>query len=385
MQLCEADGKALLAKYRIPVPQGVVLDEDSPNSELPSTPQVIKAQVLAGGRGRRGLVSVGHANPGDAIAEICSILKADRHLPVVLLEEQLHVAEEYYIALRVDDVHQTIELLFSRHGGMSVEEERDHLARFLLDPRHRPHAHQLVAFFRGAGVAGNTLGRLAALTVELHRMMVQEDADLIEINPLIITPEGRPIAADAKISLDQSAHFRHPQRNFSLSERLRTAGLTPLEREAEALGCSCVELGGEIALVTAGAGLGMLLMDLLSDAGLTPASFFDNTATSRSDSTEARLRLAFEMAQRPSVSAIVFCQVLSTRDLGLRVGTLLKFLEEVPPPKPLYIALSAYGVAERSMTSKQARQSVRERGYTVEELPEDLVARMVEGRKRGVF
>ena len=228
-----------------------------------------------------------------------------------------------------------------------------------------------------------SLNRLARLASDLYRMMLAEDAELIEINPLVVTADGKLVAADAKIELDDSAMFRHPTRTFPWSQQLEAAAQSPLEREAVRDGFTFVDMPGDVAMLTAGAGLGMMMIDLLADAGFRPACFFDNAATSRRDTTDERLRLAFKRAEASDVRAILFYQTLATRDLKPRIDALLGMLDADPPPKPLYFGLSASYVAERNMTAATARSLMEQRGYPAESDPAALVARMVADRDAG--
>ena len=121
---------------------------------------------------------------------------------------------------------------------------------------------------------------------------------LLEINPLALTPDGRLIACDAKVIRDDSAAFRHDFDEFPLSRSLAERAMTPLERSARELGFQLVEIDGDVALVTAGAGLGMMMMDLLADHGLTAACFMDNLRGAPDETMAERLRIARMIAER---------------------------------------------------------------------------------------
>ena len=120
----------------------------------------------------------------------------------------------------------------------------------------------------------------------------REDLELLEINPLVLTPDGRFVACDAKIVRDDSAAFRHDPEEFPVSRALAERAMTPLERSARELGFQLVEIDGDVALVTAGAGLGMMMMDLLADHGLTAACFMDNLRGAPDETMAERLRIA---------------------------------------------------------------------------------------------
>src|SRR5207248_6837545 len=175
----------------------------------------------------------------------------------------------------------------------------------------------------------------------------QEDLELLEINPLAVTPEGRLLACDAKIIRDDSAEFRHEAGEFAISRLLAERALTPLERQARDLGFHLVELSGDVALVTSGAGLGMMMMDLLADHGLTASCYMDNLRGAPDETMAERLAIARALARRPSVKAIVFQTVLASRSLAERVEALLAFVAAEPLPKPLFAGIAAGHAATR--------------------------------------
>jgi succinyl-CoA synthetase beta subunit len=382
MDLCEWDAKGLLRAHGLPVLPARLLRLDREAPPVPDRPVVAKAQVLSGGRGKAGLVRMVEAGDVQPLQAIGAALEA-RCLPAaVMLEDRAEIAAELYLALAIDDVLGGPVLLFSCEGGVDVEAGAV-VSRLPLVPGRPLRAHETVAFLRGAGAPAGSLGRIAQFAADLHRLMVAEDCTLVEINPLAITPQGRPVALDAKIVLDDSALGRHEGDRFALSQILADAALTPDERAAREQGFSYVEMPGDVVLISAGAGLGMMCADLLADAGFRAATFFENAAGARGDTTEARLDLAWRRATAPDIAAIVFCQVLSTRDLAPRVEALLARLAASPPPKPFYFALSASFVAERTMTAAEARRRIREAGYPAEEDPETLIALMAADRASG--
>jgi succinyl-CoA synthetase beta subunit len=380
MNLCEVDGKTLLARHGIAIPRGRLLDMrdtvsvDEIAEEFPRA--VIKAQILGGGRGKRGLVRLADGDEfPKALNDVFQVMSAHQMPPVILVEERLAIAAELYLAFTINDVEQKPQMLFSREGGVDVEHSAQ-LDRLTIDPLRGLLPHDTVAFFRGRGIDGRNLGAMCRLATALYRVFTAEDAELLEINPLILTEDGRLMASDAKIVLDEAALFRH-RGELSLSSALATAGLTPLEREAEEQGFTFVEMPGDIAIMSAGAGLGMMLVDLIGERGLRAACFVDGSAATTADNTEDRLKLVFKRATAPEVKAILFYQNLGTRDLKPRVEALLNLLKHASPPKPLYFGLMATYLAERRMTAAQACVALREAGYFATEDLAELIATVV--------
>lgn len=374
MDLCEWDAKARLRAHGLPVPRARLLDPASDAGSVGEA-DILKAQLLAGGRGKAGLVRRAGADPRAAVAEIAGKVRALGLPPVLMVEEPVEIAAELYLGLVIDDLKACPVLMFSPEGGVEIEEGAG-VKTLALPPDGTVRAHDLVPFLRDAGAPAEALSRLSRLAADLAALFRAEDATLVEINPLAVTASGRLVALDCKMVLDDSARYRHRGLDVALSRRLAEAGLAPEEREGRDKGFILVRMPGDVALITAGAGLGMLCSDLLADAGFRAATFFDNAAGQQGETAEARLDLAWRLAEEEGIKAIVFYQALATRDLAPRVEGLLERLRKNPPPKPFYFGLSASFVAERTMTAKAARAAIEEAGYPAFEFPEDLVARM---------
>lgn len=378
MRLCEVEAKALMASGGIPLPRSRFIAANTRVDLKNWNGGVAKAQLLSGGRGKAGLVRF--APSEEALqAEVQTLrarIAALGKPAGVLVEERLEIAAEYYLSFVIDDVAQRTRMLFSTQGGIEVEGAGAAIASFVVDPLAPLRPHQLMDFFLQAGVQGKTLGALMRLAAAAYKVFVAEDAELLEINPLALCKDGKLVPLDAKIVLDDSAAFRHRNRHTPLSDQLEDAELTPLEREATQAGFTFVEMPGDVAVMSAGAGMGMMLIDLIGAAGLRPACFVDGAVGSKGDQTTERLRMVFKRAEAPDVRAIMFYQTLGTRDLKPRVEALLKLLQESPPAKPFYFGLSATYLAERNMTAKQACALMREHGYFATSEANALVERI---------
>jgi len=381
MNLVEADAKSLLAGYGVSVPHGILLQEADPVPAHRMKGVAVKAQVLKGGRGKAGLIElVDSADdaPLDetrldaAIDSVRRKLRAQDMPALLLLEEKLDIRAEYYLSFLIDDRAQAPLMLFSSQGGMDVEGAPPPW-RLRIDPMLGLSPHSVIEFFSSARVPADVLGVLSRLAALLYRICVAEDLELLEINPLAITAQGRLVAVDAKIILDDCAAFRHRNRDFAASRCLSLASMTALEREADSKRFTYIELPGDVALMTYGAGLGMMMVDLLGDAGLRAACFIDGSVASVGNNTEERLRIVFKRAEAPEVKAILFYQNLGTRDIKPRVDAVLKVLRETPPPKPFYFGFVATYLAERNMTAIEACQMVSALGYKTSQEPLELV------------
>lgn len=363
MNLVEFEAKMLLRNACLPVPGARVLRHDE---AVPAgKPVVVKAQVPFGGRGKQGLVLVTGADDVEEKVALVRQRMLERGYgePILLLEELTQVAAETYFAWRIDDVAQCYVLSFSRAGGVEIESQADSLREFRVDPRTIPAAQDFLAFFSDFGYKGRSLTTLTRFAVSSWRVFVQNDAHLLEINPLAFTSRGDVIALDAKIVLDDNADLRHGDWAGFHSAKLVTAGMTDLERRAVEGGLTFVELQGETAVISGGAGLGLALMDLLADAGMPAANFVDTSGGSAASVYERRTQLVFERAARDDVKAILMYLTVAASNLARHVHTLIEILDRTPPPKPLVIGLLCAGAAEREMNFQQAQALFAERGY----------------------
>jgi len=298
----------LLRRHGLAVPRGVLLQsgEGFPDAAADWPGFVLKAQVLEGGRGKRGLIR-GFAKPADFRDARRLILPAldDANVPL-LLEEAIAIAREIFVAVRVD------------------------------------------------GSAQGLAARVARYAARLPQIARLEDLTLLEINPLALTEDGKLIACDAKIVRDEAADFRHDAGDFAISHDLAERAMTSLEREAQALGFQLVETDGDVTLVTSGAGLGMMMMDLIGDHGMRAASFMDNLRGAPDETMTERLKIARALAARPAIKAIIFQTTLASRSLAERIEALTSWLAAEPLPKPLFVGIAAGHAATRKMTTEQA-------------------------------
>jgi len=362
MRLAEYDGKALLRRHGLAVPRGALLQAgESPPGDAAHWPGfLLKAQLLEGGRGKQGLVRRFDkiSDFRDARRLIMAGLN-DADTPL-LLEEAVPIAREIFIAVRIDGTRQRLELLVAPEGGENVE-STSKLARIAIEPG-APATPERVFAAIAKLFPRELAARLARYAARLPDIARQEDLELLEINPLALTSDGDFIACDAKIVRDDSADFRHNPEEFAVSRKLAERALTRLEREARDLGFQLVETDGDVVLVTSGAGLGMMMMDLLADHGLRAASFMDNLRGAPDETMTERLRIARALAARPTIKAIVFQTTLASRSLAERIEALTDWFAAEPLPKPLYVGIAAGHAATRKMSAEEAVEKLRALG-----------------------
>ena len=355
MRLAEYDGKVLLRRHGLAVPRSLLLraGQEPPQSAAQWPGFFLKAQVLEGGRGKGGLV-----RRLKSLAEFRAmrrlILPAldDADTPL-LLEEAVPVARELFVAVRVDGTQQRLELLLAPQGGEDVEQSAKNLARIPVEIG-APAVAEVIFPALVELLPRPLAAQLARYAARLPEIARQEDLQLLEINPLVLTKDGALVACDAKIVRDEAADFRHDLSDFSLSRMLAGRAMTALERTARDLGFQLVETEGDVVLVTSGAGLAMLMMDLLADHGLRAGRFMDNLQGAPDETMRERLTIARALAARSKVKAIVFQTVIASRSLAERVEALVDFVEAEPLPKPLFVGLAAAHTATRKMNMEDA-------------------------------
>jgi succinyl-CoA synthetase beta subunit len=354
MRLAEYDGKVLLRRHGVAVPRGeLVYAGENPSDAAADWPgYVLKAQLLEGGRGKRGLVRGFErlADFRDARRLILPALE-DANIPL-LLEEAVPIAREIFVAVRVDGSAQRLELLIAPEGGENVEATAK-LARIPIEPG-APTTPEKIFAALGKLFPPDLTARLARYAARLPDIARQEDLTLLEINPLALTKDGGLVACDAKIVRDEAADFRHDSREFAISRMLAERAMTNLERQAQALGFQLVETDGDVVLVTSGAGLGMMMMDLIADHGMRAASFMDNLRGAPDETMSERLKVARALAARPNIKAIIFQTTLASRSLAERIEALTAWLAAEPLPKPLFVGIAAGHAAARKMSAEEA-------------------------------
>ena len=272
MQLPEFEGKRLFRRHGIPVPRGVLWPE------LPETPDgfVVKAQIAEGGRGKRGGIRFAATAPAAAAAAealLGSVIGGHR-VDEVYVEERLDIAAELYLSVVLDRGRCCYAILAAPRGGVDVEARAvEGLVRLPLDPLSAPGAAQLDRTVAALGLSGATADAARALVASLTRLVLAEDAQLAEINPLALTEQGALVAADARVVLDPNAAFRHPEwRGWSLPPEG-----SDVERAIAATGSVAVEVdpAGDILAVVSGAGLMMATLDMLVAGGGRPRLMID--------------------------------------------------------------------------------------------------------------
>jgi succinyl-CoA synthetase beta subunit len=279
MRLHEHEAANLFRQAGLPVaPFAVARTADEAVAALKSVepPVVIKAQVLVGSRGKHG--GILSADTMDEVRDRTGALlsRTVRGFSVesVMVSKKVPIARELYVGVTVDAVAGAITVILGTAGGIDVEtvanERPEALFRKTVVPPAELRGHEARALARQAGFRGDLMVKIGDVLVTLYRVFRKSDALIAEVNPLVITPDESLWAVDAVLEVDDSALFRHPEMPKDTLARIEH----PLERAAKQIGVSYVDLDGDIAIISSGAGLGMATMDVVGQR-LRPANFLE--------------------------------------------------------------------------------------------------------------
>ncbi|MDB5078141.1 MAG: succinyl-CoA synthetase, beta subunit [Chloroflexi bacterium] len=308
MKIHEYQAKQILSRYNIPVQRGEVASSPEEAREIAKTiggMVVVKAQVHAGGRGKAGGVKLAKT-PDEAEEKAQAILGMDikgSTVRRVLITQAADIAKEFYLGVIIDRGVRGITLMGSSEGGVEIEEvaktNPEKIIKVTADPFLGLSDFQARELAFGMGIENDKINGFVTIAKELYRAFVENDADILEINPLILNDKGEWQALDAKMVYDDNALYRHKE-----AEDLRDLGEEEqAEIEARKAGLSYVKLDGDIGCVVNGAGLAMATMDTLLLYGGQPANFLDIGGGAKADKVAAAIRI---ILSEPKVKAILF-------------------------------------------------------------------------------
>lgn len=309
MRLLEYQAKELLAQRGVPAPSGQVAATPEAAREVAARlgRVVVKAQVSVGGRGKAGGIKLAET-PAEAEAAARALLGSTlKGLPVrqVLVEQALEIARELYLSVALDRAQRCLVLISCAEGGVDIEEvgrlRPASLARIPLDPFVGLRGHHIRQAAHAAHLPAELGAAFAGLAEGLYRCLHECDATLAEINPLALTADGRLVAADAKIVVDDSALYRQPELAAWGQE-----GEEPYQALAREQGLSYIKLTGEIGCMVNGAGLAMATMDITRLYGSAPANFADIGGGARAERVLAALRIILADPQVRAVLINIF-------------------------------------------------------------------------------
>jgi succinyl-CoA synthetase beta subunit len=377
MDLLEYQGKQLFARHDVPVPSGLpakTVDDAVKAADEVGFPCVVKAQVKIGGRGKAGGIKVAK-DRDEARVHAEAILGMDiRGFTVheLWIEAASEIDEEYYASIVFDRSAKAPLFMLSTQGGMDIEEvaakDPKAIARLHVDP--------LLGFqdFHGrrlafeAGVAPDVVRPVGALLAKLYDAFVGEDAMLVEVNPLIVTKDREVKALDAKITLDDNAAYRHPHH----AELRDLSSEDPQERMAKERGLTYVKLDGDIGILGNGAGLVMSTLDVVAQAGGSPANFLDAGGGSKAEAITSAVEV---ILSNPNVKAVLFNIFGGITRCDEVARGLIAAFEQIRPDVPFVVRLDGTNdeegrrlVAEANLPNVHPAKTMDEAARRVVEL-----------------
>jgi len=355
MKIHEYQGKAILKEFGVPVPNGDVAETPAQARAVAQKlggRVVVKAQVHAGGRGKAGGVKLADDAAGaEAAAKqiLGMMLKTPQTPPEgikvlkVLVEEASPIATELYVSMTLDRGRGTHVVMASQAGGMEIEEvaatHPEKIIREWTDPALGLQAFQARNLAFGLGLKGDQFKAGVALILNLFRAYLDRDCSLAEINPLVITKDGRVLALDAKLNFDDNALYRHADlKDFrDLSEE------DPLEVEASKFSLNYIRLDGNIGCMVNGAGLAMATMDIIKLAGGEPANFLDVGGGANAEQIRNAFKILMSDKKVKAVLINIFGGILRCDVLAQGVIAAVK---ELGVPVPIVIRMEGTNVEE---------------------------------------
>ncbi|MDP8958148.1 MAG: ADP-forming succinate--CoA ligase subunit beta [Actinomycetota bacterium] len=341
MDLFEHQGKTLLSRLGVPVPEGLLAT--SPEEARRAAQELggrmaIKAQVQVGGRGKAGGIKLAR-HPQEAEEAAGAILGMDikgHRVRSVWVERATDIEAEWYASFTLDRSAKRFLGMVSARGGVDIEtvatEEPEAVARLHIDPLLGLSGWQARQLVYQAGLARSAARPAAAALNKLYGAFVALDAELVEVNPLVLTAEGEVVALDAKVTIDDNALFRHPD----LQELREGLSVDPIEGMAKQRGLNFIKLDGEVGIIGNGAGLVMSTLDVVAQVGGRAANFLDVGGGAGADTITNALEVLTQDQAVRSVLVNIFGGI--TR-CDLVAGGIEEALSRLELPWPLVVRL----------------------------------------------
>ncbi len=356
MDLYEYQARDMFEKHGVPVLAGIVAttpaEARAAAQSLGGGTVVVKAQVKTGGRGKAGGVKVVHS-PDDAEAAASAILGMDikgHTVHRVMIAAGARIAQEFYFSVLLDRAERRYLAMCSVEGGMEIEqlavEKPEALARVAVDPLVGIDAAKAAEIVAAAGFTAELAGPVADVIQKLWTVYREEDATLVEVNPLVLTEDGKVVALDGKVTLDENAGFRHADHE-ALEDK---DAADPLEAKAKALDLNYVKLDGSVGIIGNGAGLVMSTLDVVAYAGesfggVKPANFLDIGGGASAAVMANGLDVILNDTQVKSVFVNVFGGITSCVEVAKGIIGALETLGD-GASKPLVVRLDGNAVEE---------------------------------------
>lgn len=385
MRLFEYEAKRVFKENRIPVPAGEVVESSKGAKNIAEKlgkSVVLKIQIPVGGRGKAGGIKVAETpkEAGEIAGKLLGKEFSGHKVGKLLVEEKLDIARELYLGITNDDAARKPIVMLSSEGGMEIEEIAgkypEKLASMHVDVRRGLQPYQARGLAKRAGVKSPLISSVGGILWKLYGIYRKHDAALAEINPLIITKEGKAIDGDARLNVDDNALYRHAELKAEEVKRLNER-----ERIAREKGFGYVEIDekGEIACIANGAGLGMTSFDYITESGATLACFLDVGGRFYDIAGDA-IKLVLSL---PNLKAVLIHSYGGVTRADLLAESACKALKELRPKIPIMIELSGTGEEGAVETMKREAPELRKLGVKFEWLNHTTVGDEDEDAKKG--
>ncbi|MED4205449.1 succinate--CoA ligase subunit beta [Neobacillus mesonae] len=339
MKLFEYQSKELFEQIQMPVPHRTFIESPDDIGEAVNQigfPCVLKAQVLQGGRGKAGLIKL-VSNPEEAHSQAEAIFLKAKNMSGLLIEEALQIDKELYVSITADPVSGTAMIMACAEGGIDIEE----IAKNIPEKIHKTYidlsegiqTYQVRGLLYEMGLDDQLMSAGTKILTDLYHVFRNHEAELVEINPLIVTKDGRLIAGDGKISIDDNALFRHPQ--FQVT---RAYYENDAEYEAAEEGIPYIQFDGDIGLMCAGAGLTNTVFDLVNDYGGSVANYLEFGGPNYH-----KAKKAMEIMMKNDINVLLIVTFGTIARADIMAEGIVEAIKELKPPFPIVAAVRGTG------------------------------------------
>ncbi len=373
MRLYEYEAKGIFSRFSIPLPLEKLITTGQQAGEFAinlGRPVVLKAQILSGGRGRAGGVKFARSSQeaGEQAAGLLSSKVKGYPVEKLLVSEKLDVRAEFYLGITIDRISYKIVIVGCGEGGVEIEETAkrspERIKKLNLDVDDRLFSFQAQALAKSLGFSGPNLKTVGDIILSLFAVFKQCDAKLVEINPLVLTGENKVVAADARMSIDDDALFRHPELERKGMEKRHEEGeMTPREKKAKEWEIPYLDLDGDIGMFPGGAGFGIMGNDFIHHFGGRPANFMDSGG---GPTPERLARMLILLDENPGVKAIFAARFGGISKCDDFAKGVVKFLREHGLSKPMVMRMTGNMWEEGIRIFEQARKENAELFQNIE-------------------
>ena len=394
MRLYEFEAKRFFSESGIPIPSGKLVSSPEEIKAFAfeiKKPVVLKSQILSGGRGKAGGIKFAQ-NPDEAYSvskELFSLKIKGFPVEKILVEEKLEIEKEFYLGVTLDRLNYKLVIIASPEGGVEIEEVvktfPEKIKKVNLDIDESFYSFQAQSLAKQIGIESSDLKTFSNIILSLWKLYKKYDAKLVEINPLVLTKDKKYIAADARMSLDDDALFRHPELSqMNIEKRHEEGEMTEREKKALEWGIPYLDLDGDIGMFPGGAGFGIMGNDFIVYYGGMPANFMDSGG---GPTPERLAQMLVLLDENPKVKAIFGARFGGISRCDDFAKGVVIFLKEHGLSKPMVLRMTGNMWKEGLEIFEQAKKEYPELFKNIEihgiETPiEEIAKRAVELAKK---